>query len=155
MPKIRPFQKGDESGIQAVIKGVFDEYGFTWEPEGYNRDAFQVEEYYHAKGGCFWVLEEDGRIIGTVGLKKRSQQRCELYRLYLPKEFRGKGFGKMLYIFVIESAREMGYCEMEIWSDKKLESAHRMYKRSGAESLGDRICDDPDNSEEWGFLLRL
>ncbi len=94
-------------------------------------------------------------IIGTVGLKKRSDERCELYRLYLKKEHRGLGLGKELYQFAQTVARDMRFHEIEIWSDKKLESAHAIYGKSGAISLGDRICNDPDNSEEWGFLLTL
>jgi putative acetyltransferase len=154
-PVIRPYRPGDEAAIQGVIKSVFDEYGFTWEPDGYNRDAYEVEEHYHHGGGGFWVLELDESIVGTVGLKKRSEKRCELYRLYLPQEYRGSGLGRLLYEFVREEARRMGFSEMEIWSDKKLETAHQMYLRSGAISLGDRICDDPDQSPEWGFLLSL
>lgn len=154
-PVIREFREGDEAEIQRVIKGVFNEYGFTWEPDGYNRDAFSVREYYHVGGGGFWVMELDGRVVGTVGLKKRSSQKCELYRLYLEKDQRGKGYGKLLYEFACAEAKKMGFEFMEIWSDKKLESAHEMYKKSGAESLGDRICDDPDNSPEWGFMMRL
>ncbi|MBA3725407.1 MAG: GNAT family N-acetyltransferase [Armatimonadetes bacterium] len=154
-PTIRPFHEGDEPGIQAVIKGVFDEYGFTWEPEGYNRDSLDVREFYHDQGGGFWVMELDGIVIGTVGLKARRDGRCELYRLYLPAQHRGKGHGRDLYVFAQEAAREAGFTEMEIWSDKKLAAAHGMYTRSGAEPLGERICDDPDNSEEVGFLLKL
>ena len=154
-PTIRTFREGDERGIQSVIKSVFDEYGFTWEPDGYNRDSFDVREFYHDQGGGFWVMELGGTIIGTVGLKARKNRRCELYRLYLPAERRGKGYGRDLYIFAQEAARDAGFTEMEIWSDKKLAAAHGMYSRSGAEPLGERICDDPDNSEEFGFLLKL
>jgi putative acetyltransferase len=154
-PTIRPFKRGDEPGIQNVIKGVFDEYGFTWEPDGYNLDSVEVEKYYHRDGGGFWVMQLGDEIIGTVGLKKRSDYKCELYRLYLKKDQRGLGYGKELYQFAQKTAREMGFQEMEIWSDKRLEPAHAMYGKSGAISLGDRICNDPDNSEEWGFLLTL
>jgi GNAT superfamily N-acetyltransferase len=153
--EIREFREGDEPGIRDVIKGVFDEYGFTWEEGGYNNDTAEVRNYYHATGGGFWVLTEGERIIGTVGIKGRTPAKCELYRLYLPKDQRGRGFGKLLYEFAQKAAREAGYVEMEIWSDKKLATAHQMYARSGAKPIGERICDDPDNSEEFGFLLAL
>lgn len=154
-PCIRSFRPGDEPAIADVIKSVFDEYGFTWEPEGYNRDSFEIAKYYLDDGGGFWVMERDGKIIGTVGIKKRSNDLCELYRLYLRSEFRGLGLGKALYEFAQQSAQQMGFKKMEMWSDKKLLSAHEMYRKSGAESLGDRICDDPDNSLEWGFMVSL
>jgi putative acetyltransferase len=154
-PQFRAYRKGDDDAIQHVISSVYAEYGFTWEPDGYNKDAYEIEKYYHEGGGGFWVLESDGRIVGTVGLKRRSAARCELYRLYLLRDVRGRGWGGLLYRKAQELGRAMGFSEMEIWSDKSLLDAHAMYRKSGAAPLGDRICDDPDESEEWGFLLRL
>lgn len=155
MPTIRPYQNGDDEHVSSVIERVYKEYGFTFEPGGYNLDTYQIRSTYIDSGGAFWVMEDGGAVIGSVGLKYRSPSRVELYRLYLLSEFRGQGLGKALFEITQEWAREHGFTEMEIWSDKKLESAHAMYRKCGAESLGDRICDDPDNSEEWGFLLRL
>ena len=104
---------------------------------------------------CVTEGEEDENEENEVECKQRSPEKCELYRLYLRKDYRGLGYGKELYQFAQTTAKNMGFQEMEIWSDKKLEPAHAMYGKSGAISLGDRICNDPDNSEEWGFLLSL
>jgi hypothetical protein len=44
---------------------------------------------------------------------------------------------------------------MELWSDKRFGPAHRLYGQFGAEVVGDRICDDPDKSPEWGLRIDL
>jgi hypothetical protein len=44
---------------------------------------------------------------------------------------------------------------MEIWSDKELTLAHPFYRAMGAADLGERVCNDPDQAEEYGFLLDL
>jgi hypothetical protein len=44
---------------------------------------------------------------------------------------------------------------MEIWSDKLLADAHRLYQRHGAEVVAERVHDDPDASAEWGLVLEL
>ncbi len=80
---------------------------------------------------------------------------CSLERLYVHPEARGLGAGSALFLTTIEEARRRGRTVMEIWSDKKLENAHRLYGHFGAEVVGERICDDPDESPEWGLRLLL
>ncbi len=155
---IRPYQPGDDEGINRVIKSVFDEYGWLWDPNTENRDTAHIEEYYNGRRGGFWVLEEGGEIIGTVGIREREGDLCTLCRLYLPAAWRGKGHGRSLFHFAIERARERGYRQMEIWSDKTLDVSHIMYRNSGAASLGDRRVFNADYGvpyEEWGYLLEL
>src|SRR5689334_15263788 len=118
MASIRGYRPGDEDGINAVIKSVFDEYGWLWDPNSENRDTYDIEAHYHQKGGGFWVLEEDGAIIGTVGLRGKEDGLCTLYRVYVPSVHRGKGHGRTLFRFAVDEARRRGFKNMEIWSDK-------------------------------------
>lgn len=152
---IRPYRKGDDDEICRVIREIFDEYDFTWETGGYNADTEDVSTFYLEGGGAFWVMETDGQMVGTGALMPEGDDRCELCRLYLAKACRGKGWGKKFYEFIIAEARKAGYLEMEIWSDVKLVEAHRLYERSGARFVGQRICDDPDQSLENGYIYDL
>lgn len=158
MYSIRPYRKGDEAGIANVIKTVYDEYGWPWQPEGHNRDSYELEEHYHQRGGGFWVLEHRGEIVGTVGIRQIEEDVCDLCRLYLLPNHRGKGLGKRLYHHAIREAKRLGYSKMEIWSDKRLDVSHELYLRSGASKMGDRTVNDPDYPEvyeEWGYVLDL
>jgi len=56
---------------------------------------------------------------------------------------------------VLTTAREKGLKQLEIWSDKRFEAAHRLYGKYGAELVSDRICHDPDHSPEWGLSIRM
>ncbi len=154
-PVIRPYRDGDDEDICRVIRNVFDEYGFTWESGGYNVDTEDVKAFYLDGGGAFWVMESEGEIVGTGAIMPEGNGRCELCRLYLSKASRGKGWGKMFYEFIIAEAKKSGYREMEIWSDVKLVEAHRLYERSGARFVGQRICNDPDKSLENGYIYEL
>ncbi len=80
---------------------------------------------------------------------------CSLERLYVRPSIRRAGLGSALLEHAIGEARRQGRKTMEIWSDKKLTLAHRLYERRGAIRVGDRICDDPDESPEWGMALAL
>ena len=139
---IRPYQPGDELDIAHVIRTVFEEHGFPWQPDG----------------GGFWVMESDGAVVGTVGIRRIDDELCDLCRLYLLAEHRGQGLGKRLLQKAIDEARLLGYKQMEIWSDKRLEVSQEMYRRFGAVPIGERTVADPDYPEvyeEWGYLLEL
>ena len=52
-------------------------------------------------------------------------------------------------------ARRRGFERLIGWSDKRFEEAHGLYAKVGMGRVGERICDDPDKSPEWGFALAL
>jgi GNAT superfamily N-acetyltransferase len=172
--RIRPARAGDEPAIVEVVRTVYDEYGFTWDAEGYHHDLYDIRGHYLDAGHGFWVAEDaSGRVIGTVALHRferlplgealvlvEGQARvaaadCSLERLYVVPDARGSGVGHSLFSTTIEAAPREGRSRMEIWSDKRFEAAHRLYVRHGAEIVGDRICQDPDHSPEWGLRLDL
>lgn len=155
---IREYRKGDEEAINRVIKSVFDEYGWLWDPKTENKDTYSVEEHYHRTGGGFWVLENGDEVVGTVALRGKEDGLCGLYRVYVPSQHRGHGYGRTLFRFAVEKAKQLGYERMEIWSDKTLDVSHIMYKNAGAKLIGDRSVFDPAYGvpyDEWGYLLDL
>lgn len=173
MTIIRPAAIPDHPAIQKVVRDAYLEFSFGFEPEGYNRDLFQIQSHYAAPN-AFWVAESEGQIIGCIGIelfpthpgelgqlqKVGGQIRvagadCELVRLYLDKKARGRGIGRQLAETCIAYARESNCKAMEIWSDKVLASAHKLYQSLGAEILGERLCPPPDETPEWGMLIRL
>jgi GNAT superfamily N-acetyltransferase len=172
--KVRSAVQEDSPEVVRVIQAVYDEYGFTWDAEEYNADLYDLEGHFLARGHCFWVAEEvDGPVRGTAGLKffdpvvgdgettivdgiiRVTGADCRLERLYVDPQARRVGMGVTLLEQVIATAKEAGRRRMEIWSDKKLTKAHALYQKYGAVLVGERLCDDPDNSPEWGMRLDL
>jgi GNAT superfamily N-acetyltransferase len=159
--------------VQRVIKAVYDEFGFTWDPDEYHKDLWDIENYYVKRGG-FWVAEHEGEVVGAIGLttfptlpgtpgeivEVKGKQRvagadCEFWRLYIVKEARGLKLGRALSETIMDAARAKGCRLMEIWSDKLFTDAHALYAKLGATTIGERICDDPDEAPEWGMMLPL
>lgn len=171
---VRPARTGDEPGVVAVVRACFEQYGFTWEEEGYCADLYDLAAGYFDAGDLFWVAESAGSVVGTAGLEffarlpgepgtlveVRGKRRvagadCSLERWYVHPDYRRIGVGGALFATVRAEAERRGRSLMEIWSDKHLLDAHRAYGRYGANLVGDRILDDPDESPEWGFALEL
>ncbi|MBS1705067.1 MAG: GNAT family N-acetyltransferase [Armatimonadetes bacterium] len=171
--RIRTAARGDEPGAAFVVKAVYDEYGFTWDPEDYHKDLYDLEEYYASPHRFFVAESEDGTVVGTSALhifprlpdgdeieEVEGYRRilgcdCALERLYVHPDHRRSGVGGALLQAVLDYATDRGCVAMEIWSDKRFEQAHRLYQRLGARVIGDRICHDPDQSPEWGLKLSL
>jgi putative acetyltransferase len=171
---IRPATGADSPHAAEVVKAVFQEYDFTWDADDYCADLYDLEAHYLSLGSHFWVAEVDGWLCGTTALElhdllpgtvgesiiskdkvRAAGSDCSLERLYVHPGARSLGIGRALLETSIGKARGLGRKSMEIWSDKKLENAHRLYGHYAAIAIGDRICDDPDESPEWGFVIRL
>jgi GNAT superfamily N-acetyltransferase len=156
---VRRAQSADAAAIAAVVRAVYDEYGFTWDEAGYHADLRDAAAHY---GGAFWVAEAADEIVGTVGLDLTDDRvgglggcDCSLERLYVLPRARGQGAGSALLRTVLDEARAHGRTRLAIWSDKRLEDAHRLYERFGARVAAERVHDDPDSSHEWGLVLEL
>lgn len=173
--RVREFESCDGDAVRAAVKAVYDEYGFTWDPDDYHADLYSIEETFITPNSKLWVGEVDGEVVGCVGFVKFDKPiggelgetiledgyirvagtDCELVRLYVNPYKRKAGLGTLLTEKVVQEARIRGCRAMELWSDKRFEAAHRLYGRFGARIVGDRICDDPDESPEYGLLLMV
>src|SRR5262249_23477424 len=149
---IRPATAADTDGAVLVVRAVYDEYGFIWEPAGYHADLYDLQGRYLDRGHGFWVAEQPGgTIAGTVALEcfdplpgvpgtvmeiddalRLAGCDCALERLYVHPEARRQGIGAALVETVLEEARRRGRQCLEIWSDKRFGDAHRLYVRFGA-----------------------
>jgi len=150
MCEVVPFRDEYAEGVVRVVKAVFDEYGFTWETDGYCRDLYDPRQHYIAPGGMFWVALDGNEVVGCVAVKLHGEQ-SELHRMYLLQTHRGRGLGRRLLETCLTYAREHQCKSMRAWSDVKLPDAHRLYLKNGFVRDGERICDDPDQSREYGF----
>jgi GNAT superfamily N-acetyltransferase len=173
MPLIRPYEDRDQEAVVDTVRTVFSEYGFIWEPEGYNRDLFEVPQRYQHEDAAFFVGEVEGEVVGCGGVlyfpivpgeagalthekyPRIAGTDCELVRLYVHPRGRKKGVGTGLFEHICSVATSRGCRRMEIWSDRLLLDAHRMYERYGARRVGQRICPPPDETPEWGMVLDL
>jgi len=56
----------------------------------------------------FWVVEEDGKVIGCAALKIVWKDLGEIRSLAISKKHQGKGYGKMIVQQILEEAELLG-----------------------------------------------
>jgi N-acetylglutamate synthase-like GNAT family acetyltransferase len=142
----------DVPAVMLLIGRVFSEYGLLLMPTFEVPDLLQFEAYYTAPRGAFWVVRDDTRVVGSVGVDRADAQTAELKRLYVDAGMRGRGIGQRLVETVLDWSREQGMSRLVLWSDTRFENSHRLYRRLGFAQLGERTVDgDINDSREYRF----
>lgn len=153
--EIRAATINDVPQIVKLIGDIWAEYDCVLNTAVEEIYLLTPDEYFHAHGGDFWVVVEDGQIIATVAVMMNDEETAELKSLYVHKDFRRGGLGEKLTKMTLDFSREKGARKMILWSDTRFTKAHRLYERIGFERVGQRELDDLNSSVEFGFWLTL
>jgi putative acetyltransferase len=130
---IRAWQPSDRDAAAEIIRSVLAEYGLGWEPGGADRDVLEVETSYLARQGEFWVIELDGRLVGTGAYYpiQRGKNAVEIRKMYLLAEVRGKGLGRFLLQQLETAIAARGFGQIWIETASVLQEAVQIYERNG------------------------
>ena len=73
------------------MRELFEEYIAT----ALNGELRHLQDVFsEAKRNAFWVVEMDGQIVGTFGIERSGTRDAELRRMYLDRDYRGRGIGR-------------------------------------------------------------
>lgn len=130
---IRSWTPADREAAAAVIGDTLAEYGLTWEPSGADRDVLEVEASYIDVGGEFWVIEQQGQIVGTAAYYgvERGEKAVEIRKMYLLPTARGKGLGRYLLQELENAIALRGFQVIWIETASVLKEAVKLYESSG------------------------
>ena len=130
--RLRPATNQDREAVQGLVFGVLKEFGLSPDPMCTDVDLRDIEGFYARDGGMFDVLVDDASaIIGTIGLRRVSPATCELRKMYLAKECRGRGYGRLLLEHALKRAAELGFRRAELETATVLERATALYEQYG------------------------
>ncbi len=130
---IRDWQPGDRQPAFDLIQTVLAEYGLISEPDGADQDVWHVETAYLERGGEFWVVEQQGKLVGTAAYYPvaRGEQAVEIRKMYLLPQVRGLGLGRFLLGILEEAIAQRGYRQIWIETASVLTEAVYLYERNG------------------------
>ena len=83
------------------------------------------------KGGYIFFYQERDKILGTFALIKITDSICELRKMAVSPEHRGKGIGQKLMDYCIEFAKSKNWEKLVLYSNTKLENSIYIYRKYG------------------------
>jgi putative acetyltransferase len=142
-PAIRPYRPADHEQLMRFLERVLTDLGFEFLPDGKDLDVRDLEDVYLRDRGSFHVVEADGRISGSVGVRPLAADAAELKRLYLAPELRGRGIGRSLCTAAIEDARRLGYRRLRLDTTRRSPAAIALFRTLGFQEIP-RYNSNPD-----------
>jgi len=118
-----------------LVAAMVREMGGLYEP-GLARTPLAPEELSPPDGG-FVVLSEDGSALAGGGVRRLDDDACEIKRMYVVPDARGRGVGRALLTALEELARELGYTIARLDTGAKQPGARRVYERAGYVAVPD------------------
>jgi len=120
----------------AQIRELFLEYaqslGFSLCFQNFDKELAGLPGDYCPPDGRLLLAEFEGDVAGCVALHKFEAGICEMKRLYLRPQFRGKGLGRIMAEAIILEARNIGYERMRLDTvEPVMKDAVAMYRRFG------------------------
>lgn len=131
--RVRPARDEDSSCIIQLVARCFEDYDNCV----LDVDAEEPELRTPATSFWrFWAAEDlaTGRVVGCVAAAPSldaQPPKVELKKLYVHPDLRGRRLGRRLIEIVEDVARGVGAKVVDLWSDTRFDTAHRVYERLG------------------------
>ncbi|MBO4494569.1 MAG: GNAT family N-acetyltransferase [Clostridiales bacterium] len=127
MERIEIYNASLKDDVFTFTDECFRSVGKEFEPDGRHAFYNDIEKYFDR----FWCLLSEGRVLGTVAVKRLDETTSELKALYLSPELRGKGYGYKLLDLAVLYAREKGYKRIVLDSMSHYTAALNLYEKYG------------------------
>lgn len=136
---IRKIKQSDNKAVESIVKYVLPEFGLPTVGTAYEDiQTTMMYESYQGSKEVYFVLEDNGVVVGGAGIKKLAGDQngiCELQKMYFLPEARGKGYGKLMFHKCMEAAKQFGYNQCYLESASALVAAIAMYEKNGFKHL--------------------
>lgn len=134
--QIRQIQPSDNPALAKIIRDTLTEFGANHPGTVYyDATTDALFELFRQPMSEYYVAESDnGKIVGGGGIYPTEglpEDTCELVKMYLLPEERGKGLGGSIIEKCLETAKEFGFKRIYIESMPELKLALKVYERFG------------------------
>ena len=133
--KIRNIEAKDNTALANIIRCTLKEFGADHPGTVYyDESTDRLSTLFNVPGSIYFIAEQEDGLLGgggiypTVGLPADT---CELVKMYLLPQSRGKGLGLRLLNRCIDFARAYGYKNIYLETMPELKAAIRLYEKAG------------------------
>ncbi|HKR83534.1 MAG TPA: GNAT family N-acetyltransferase [Terriglobales bacterium] len=149
-------QQAESAQQISAIRELFLEYAnslnFSLCFQSFENELSGLPGDYAPPGGRLLLAADSSGVAGCVALHKLECDICEMKRLYVRPQFRGKGLGRVLAERMVAEAREIGYKRLRLDTvEPVMGGAVALYRKLGFQE----IAPYRDNPIEGALYMEL
>ena len=158
-PIIRPIQPKDNVQVAKIIRSVLEDFNVPKVGTAYADTSLDcMFETYQKPRAAYFVLEENGKLIGGGGIAQLDNYEgnvCELQKMYFLDQARGRGLGTNMIDICLNKAKEFGYEKCYLETMSYMEAAQKLYKKYGFRYIDGAMGDTGHHACGVNMLLDL
>ena len=134
MIQIRRFLPEDEAEIVRLIGQIMDGE-FQEDKAAFPMiDLEALKDSYNRLGEAFFVADDGGKVVGTVGIKREDDRVALLRRIFVAPPYRKRKIGLQLLNRAIAFCEEVGYQELIFKTTSRMANAIELIRKRGFQS---------------------
>lgn len=119
---------------------LFEEYaaglGISLCFQNFAQELANLPGDYAQPTGRLLIARVGGEVAGCIALRRQDESVCEMKRLYLRPQFRGKGLGGKLVGAILSEAKQIGYSRMRLDTlPERMDKAISLYRSIGFKEI--------------------
>ncbi len=129
--EIRETKPGEPSLVSHFYFKIFEtQFDFLPNTEQYFLHNC-MELFDEPEKSKMWIIEEEGRIKGSVCVIDRGGENAQLRMFGTDASLQGRGAGTALMQTAMDYCREMGYTHLSLWTIDICKAARHLYAKFG------------------------
>jgi len=128
---IRLVQTDDIPEVRAMLREYVAWIGLDLSFQEIDDEIADLPGDYDEPTGALLVAEENHHLIGMIALRPLSGSICEMKRLWVRPEGRGRGVAKELVAQILDQARHLNYDEIRLDTLPMMTNAQSLYESLG------------------------
>ncbi len=129
--------RGDEPEARDLVAAMEAWVEEGWGPTTPDRTSTVTPEEMAPPSGAYVIVREDGRAVAGGGIRRLGDDACEIKRMFVVPEARGRGHGRRLLEALEGAAVELGYRFARLDTAQSMTTAMAMYREAGYRSIPD------------------
>ena len=118
------------------------------------QSAEAVKNQILQEGYEYYLIHSDENPVGYIGIKLKDDD-LFLSKLYLLKEYRGKGFGSEALAFIVGRAGQLHVSSVSLTVNKNNVNSIRAYEKMGFQNLGPVVADIGNGYVMDDYIMKL
>ena len=135
---IRRVEARDREAVARELAAYLAHIGEALDADGLDHDIAHWEAEYDGESGVLLVVESPaGGIVGTAGVRQLEPGVGEIKRMWVRPDSQGLGLGRRLMDRCLEEARALGFQQIRLDSERRMEAALHLYRSYGFTDIPD------------------